>query len=151
MSALKFRNLDVSPGAPVETWPFEGVLAALERGTLPDWQRLATAIDAEPWGKVAYYVSEALKVSQPYGVAPLMEAVVERARERAERSERAEVVERLNELLRRSGLDKQTFARWAGTSASRLSTYLTGKVVPSAALMVRMERLAVRCRAKSGT
>ena len=41
---LKFRNLNASPEDPVETWPFEGVLAAVERGTLPDWRRLAQAI-----------------------------------------------------------------------------------------------------------
>jgi hypothetical protein len=142
MSALKFRNLDVGPDAPVESWPFEGVLAAIERGTLPDWQRLAAAIDAEPWGRVARYVSDALEIAQPYGITEVMQAVIERARERAEHAERSEVAARLSEFVRRSGLDKQTFAQRAGTSASRLSTYLSGKVSPSAALMVRMEKLA---------
>jgi hypothetical protein len=42
-SAPKFRNIAASPSDPVETWPFEGILAAVERGTLPDWRRLATA------------------------------------------------------------------------------------------------------------
>ena len=139
MSALRFRNLDVSPEEPVEDWPFEGVVTAIERGALPDWQRLAAAINAEPWGQVARYVTEALQVVRPYGVAPLMECVVERARTRAER---AEVARRVAGLLARSGLSRQAFAERLGTSASRLSTYLTGRVVPSAALLVRMERLA---------
>ena len=39
-TALRFRNIDASPDDPVETWPFEGILAAVERGTLPDWRRL---------------------------------------------------------------------------------------------------------------
>ena len=142
MSALRFRNLDVSPEVPVEDWPFEGVVTAIERGTLPDWQRLAAAINAEPWGQVAHYVAEALQVVRPYGVAPLMESVIERARTRAERSERAEVAQRVAGLLARSGLSRQAFAQRLGTSASRLSTYLTGRVVPSAVLLVRMERLA---------
>ena len=142
MSALRFRNLDVSPEVPVEDWPFEGVVTAIERGTLPDWQRLAAAINAEPWGQVAHYVAEALQVVRPYGVAPLMESVIERARTRAERSERAEVAQRVARLLARSGLSRQAFAQRLGTSASRLSTYLTGRVVPSAVLLVRMERLA---------
>lgn len=51
-TALKFRNITASPEDPVETWPFEGVLAAVERGTLPDWRRLARAIQADPWGPV---------------------------------------------------------------------------------------------------
>ena len=30
-TALKFRNIEASPDDPVETWPFEGILAAVER------------------------------------------------------------------------------------------------------------------------
>ena len=52
MSALKFRNITASVDDPVETWPFEGVLAAVERGTLPDWRRMAAVIRADPWGPV---------------------------------------------------------------------------------------------------
>ena len=48
-TALKFRNITASPDDPVDTWPFEGILAAVERGTLPDWRRLAAAIRADPW------------------------------------------------------------------------------------------------------
>lgn len=33
---------------PGSTWPFEGILAAIERGTLPDWRRLAASIRADP-------------------------------------------------------------------------------------------------------
>ena len=33
MSALRFRNITASVDDPVETWPFEGILAAVERGT----------------------------------------------------------------------------------------------------------------------
>ena len=78
-TALKFRNVDASPDDPVETWPFEGILAAVERGTLPDWARLATAIRADPWGPVAQQVLEAVHLSRPYGTAELLEAVVARA------------------------------------------------------------------------
>ena len=36
------------------------------------------------------------------------------------------------------------FAEAAGTSTSRLSTYLNAKVTPSATMLVRMERVAAR-------
>jgi hypothetical protein len=88
---LKFRNIIASPDDPVETWPFEGVLAAVERGTLPDWRRLARAIQADPWGPVAQQVLEAVQLSRPYGTTELLEGVVNRAREVAADSERAEV------------------------------------------------------------
>jgi DNA-binding transcriptional regulator YiaG len=142
-TALKFRNVDASPDDPVETWPFEGILAAVERGTLPDWDRLATAIRADPWGPVAQQVLEAVHLSRPYGTTELLEAVVARARQLAINSERDTVAAEVRDLAGRSGLSKQDFAERIGTSRSRLSTYLSGKVVPSATLMVRMRRVAL--------
>jgi hypothetical protein len=141
-TALKFRNIDASPDDPVETWPFEGILAAVERGTLPDWRRLAAAIRADPWGPVAQQVLEAIGLSHPYGTAELLEGVVARARELAIDSEREEVASEVRDLVVRSGLSKQDFAERIGTSRSRLSTYMSGKVVPSATLIIRMRRAA---------
>lgn len=80
VSRLKFRNIDTSPDDPVETWPFEGVLAAVERGSLPDWRRLATAIVADPWGGVAKQVEEAMDLAEtPYSL-PFLESAVRNAR-----------------------------------------------------------------------
>jgi DNA-binding transcriptional regulator YiaG len=141
-TALKFRNIEASPEDPVETWPFEGILAAVERGTLPDWRRLAKAINADPWGPVAQQVIEALSLSRPYGTAELLEGVVSRAREEAADSERHAVAAEIRNLVDRSGLSRQDFAKRIGTSRSRLSTYISGQVVPSAALMVRIRRVA---------
>lgn len=149
-TTLKFRNITASPEDPVETWPFEGVLAAVERGTLPDWRRLAQAIQADPWGPVAQQVLEAVRLSRPYGTTELLEGVVARARELAAGSERAEVAAEVRGLLSASGLSQQDFAERVGTSRSRLSTYLSGKVVPSAALIVRMRRAARHCAARRG-
>jgi DNA-binding transcriptional regulator YiaG len=141
-TALRFRNVTTSPDDPAETWPFEGVLAAVERGTLPDWRRLAKAIRVDPWGPVARQVLEAIRLSRPYGTAELLEGAVERARTLAADAERAEVAAEVSGLVRRSGLSQHDFAARMGTSGSRLSTYQSGKVVPSAALMVRMRRVA---------
>ena len=146
-TALKFRNVTASPDDPVDTWPFEGILAAVERGTLPDWRRLAVAIRADPWGPVAQQVLEAVRLSRPYGTAELLEGVVHRARKLATDSEREDVASEVRSLVGRSGLSKQNFAERIGTSRSRLSTYLSGKVVPSASLMVRMRRVALRASA----
>jgi len=142
MTALKFRNVSASPEDPVERWPFEGVLAAVERGTLPDWRRLAVSIRADPWGPVAQQVIEAVSLSHPYGTTELLQGVVSRARLQAADSERAEVASEVRKLVEESGLSRQDFADRIGTSRSRLSTYIAGKVVPSASLMVRMRRVA---------
>jgi predicted XRE-type DNA-binding protein len=137
-TALKFRNVTASPDDPVETWPFEGILAAVERGTLPDWRRLAQAIAADPWGPVARQVLEAIQISRPYGTTELLEGAVALARKLAAAAERDQVASEIRELVGRSGLSRQEFADRIGTSRPRLSTYMAGKVTPSAALMVRM-------------
>ncbi len=99
-TALKFRNITASPDDPVDTWPFEGILAAVERGTLPDWRRLAAAIRADPWGPVAQQVLEAVRLSRPYGTAELLEGVVDRARKLAADSEREDVASEVREPRR---------------------------------------------------
>ena len=64
------------------------------------------------------------------------------ARARAAEDERREVAAEIRALLERSGLSRAAFAERIGTSVPRLSTYLSGKVTPSAALVVRMRRVA---------
>ena len=147
-TSLKFRNITASPDDPVDTWPFEGILAAVERGTLPDWRRLAATIRTDPWGPVAQQVLEAIRLARPYGTAELLEGVIAHARKVAADSEREDVASEVRHLVESSGLSKRDFAERIGTSRSRLSTYISGKVVPSAALMVRMRRVALQA---SGT
>jgi DNA-binding transcriptional regulator YiaG len=141
VSALAFRNVDASPDEPVSEWPLEAIQTALERGGLSHWRRLAAAIRAQPWGPIARQVEEVLTYSRPYGVAELMERVIADARDDAAADERATVAADVARLIERSGLSRAEFAALVGTSTSRLSTYVTAKVTPSAALMLRMSRL----------
>lgn len=53
----------------------------------------------------------------------------------------AEVMALLREAVAASGLSQAAFARALGTSAPRLSTYLTGDTRPSAQFLVRARRL----------
>jgi DNA-binding transcriptional regulator YiaG len=141
---LAFRNLTITPDAPVSQWPTEAVQAALERGDLADWHRIVAAIQADPWGRTARQVEEVLSHSRPYGVTEAMRTVLSRARQRAEANERAAVAAEIREAVERSGLSQAEFASRIGTSASRLSTYASGKVTPSATLLLRIRRVAVR-------
>jgi DNA-binding transcriptional regulator YiaG len=142
MTSLSFRNVDASPSEPVSTWPQEAVQTALERGSLSSWRSLAAEIQAQPWGPVARRVEEVLSHSRPYGVAEAMESVIARARRTSEESERRAVAAEVRELVDTSRLTRAEFASRIGTSTSRLSTYVTGRVTPSAALLVRMRRVA---------
>lgn len=144
MSRLRFRNIDADPGDPVATWPTEGFIAALERGELSDWRRIAAEVRRDPWGPAARRLEDALAVTQPYGVGPLMVRLLTDARRDREVEERSEVSARVRAYLERSGLKRSEFASSVGTSESRLSTYLSGKVAPSSTLLVRMERVAGR-------
>lgn len=84
---LRFRNIDARVEDPVTTWPQEALLAALERGSLHDWRRIAAEIRREPWGGVAPAVEEILTPALPYGVAPLMRRVISTARSLIEQLE----------------------------------------------------------------
>lgn len=142
MSPLAFRNVDASPSDPVSDWPLEAIQTALERGGLSDWRRLGAAIQEHPWGDVARRVERVLAHSRPYGVAKMMEGLIDQARRRREAEEREIVAARVRESISASGLSRTEFASRIGTSPSRLSTYATGKVTPSAALMLRIRGVA---------
>ncbi len=146
MSTLAFRNVNASPRDPISSWPVEAIQTALERGGLSDWRRLAAEIRDQPWGTVARQVEAILSYSRPYGVDKAMERVISNARNAAEATEREMVATEVNELIRASGLSRAEFASGMGTSPSRLSTYATGKVVPSAALILRMRRVSTSLR-----
>jgi DNA-binding transcriptional regulator YiaG len=86
-------------------------------------------------------------MARPYGTSELLTAVVERARKEAADTEREQVAGEIRDLVARSGLSQQDFALRLGTSRPRLSTYMSGKVTPSAALMLRMHRVAAQAQA----
>ena len=49
---LKFRNINISPEDPVETWGVEGILIAFERGCINDWRKIWKAIYIDKSKKV---------------------------------------------------------------------------------------------------
>jgi DNA-binding transcriptional regulator YiaG len=145
-STLVFRNVDVNVTDPVETWPVEAMATALARGGLSDWRRVLSAIRREPWGSVARVVEQVLTYERPYGTAELFESGIARARASAEAAERQAVAQQMQVLVRSSGLTQAEFASRLGTSRSRLSTYLSGRVVPSATLLLRAQRVSAMAR-----
>lgn len=142
-----FRNVEGDPETDPAAWPYEAIVSTIERGTLRDWLPLIAAIERAPWGAVARQVEDYLAYATPYGVGPLLARTVTRARARAERSERDEVARRVRAALARTGATQARFADEVGTSRSRLSTYCSGTVVPSAAMLVRIERAGKRLAA----
>lgn len=146
---LRFRHVDADPCDPVDTWPYEALVTAVERGSLGDWRRVAAVIYADPYGEVSRSVEDYLGYAEPTGQAALFRLVVDGARAALEDEERAEVARRVRAAVAASGLSRREFAAAVGTSASRLSTYCSAKVTPSAALLLRMEAVSAR-RAAAG-
>lgn len=141
---LSLRNVDVDPSTPVEEWPHEAIVTLIERGSVTDWARLTATLKADPWGPAARSAEECLSYERPPGVTGVIERALARARQEAEQAERAAVAVHVEALVSESGLSLAEFASRIGTSRSRLSTYRSGRVTPSAALLLRMERLVAR-------
>ncbi|MBI1844133.1 MAG: helix-turn-helix transcriptional regulator [Actinobacteria bacterium] len=137
---VQFRNVDASPLDDITTWPYEALVTAVDRGLVSDWQPIFVEIRRRPWGPVARRVERYIAYRDGDGVSKLFAMAIERARTRADHAYRAAVAERVRTAVERSGLTRAQFADLVGTSASRLSTYLNGKVVPSAAMLIRIER-----------
>jgi predicted XRE-type DNA-binding protein len=138
--AVRFRNVDASPTDDVESWPYEALVTVIDRGLVPDWQPVFAQIRRSPWGSTARRVERYLTYREPDGAGTLFSLAIDAARVAAEQADRSEVSERIRAALDRSGLTKAEFAELVGTSPSRLSTYLSGKVTPSAAMLLRIER-----------
>lgn len=141
---VDFRNVDASPSDDVRTWPYEALVAVVDRGLVSDWQPIFAELRRSPWGRVARRVERYLSYRDSDGVGTLFSLAIERARADAHGADRADVAARLRHAVSRSGLTNAEFAQLVGTSASRLSTYLSGRVTPSAAMLVRIERAATR-------
>jgi len=135
---LQFRNVTVSPEDSVEAWGFEGVLSAIERGDLSHWRQLARKIRQDPWGQVANWTQAAIDtpVNEDAPLGRSSRLMLARILASA-RDPKLEVAQNLRFAVARSGLTQAAFARRLGTSPSRLSTYLSGKVMPSAEFVLR--------------
>lgn len=139
--SVAFRNVDASPTDPVATWPYEAIATVIERGLVTDWRPLLSEMRTRPHGRVARMVEAYVDRAEVDGATRLFRLALDDARRREDDADRAEVAARVRECIAASGLTAARFAAEIGTSASRLSTYATGRVTPSAALLVRMQRV----------
>lgn len=79
--ALRFRNLTITPDDPVEEWGVEGLLAAIDRGDLTHWQRIAAAVTAEPRGHVANDLAVAIDLAEFEDSATVLRQVLQKAQD----------------------------------------------------------------------
>jgi hypothetical protein len=141
MPELRFRNIDASPEDHVSTWGVEGLLTALERGDATHWTKIVAAYRKDPFADVALDITQAINLCSDPGVAAAMVTACAQAKTDFENEERVDLSKRLRDLVARSGLNTAAFAERMGTSRTRLSSYLNARVVPSAVLLARAERI----------
>lgn len=122
------------------------LLEAFASGDVPLWRRLVAAALAEPWaGRVDEHLA-LLDQQQRPSEFESVRALAEMARRIAEEDERRAVADHIRTTIAGTGLTQREFASLVGTSPSRLSTYVTGSVTPSAAMLLRINRMAKRVR-----
>jgi len=136
---VAFRNLTTTWNDPIDLWPYEAVVTTMERGLVSDWQPILQDLRKRPFGRIASYVAHYAQDPGDKASAAFFLEALHRARAAQEQTERDEVVRRIRQAIEVSGLSQAEFAKAMGTSGSRLSTYLSGQVTPSASLLVRME------------
>ena len=138
--SLAFRSVDAAFADAVQTWPYEALVETMERGLIGDWMPILDELRTAPWGVVARQVQRWASGATEEPAAAFFSLAIDRVRQRAEAAERAEVVRRVRGAIERSGVTAAEFALLVGTSASRMSTYANGRVMPSAAMLLRIER-----------
>ncbi|MEZ2390656.1 helix-turn-helix domain-containing protein [bacterium RCC_150] len=67
--------------------------------------------------------------------------ILDRAVKASDAADQSVAADELREAFQHSGLSRAEFAHRMGTSQSRLSTYLSGKVTPSSVVLMRARRL----------
>lgn len=80
VSSLRFRNVDADPDDDVSTWPYEALVTAIDRGSLPDWRRVIAEIRRAPHGQVAQRIDRFLAYRPADAVSTLFSLAIERAR-----------------------------------------------------------------------
>lgn len=138
---LVLTDVDPSKPGPLLTTP-EEVIRVWDHGGLRAWRGQVAIVASNPWAPYGNELKElALAADRPAPVHAIDEAV-KVYRSRFERRERELVAREIRQLVAMSGLSQREFAAMAGTSASRLSTYVNGLVTPSATMMVRIRRVS---------
>ncbi|MCR1784587.1 helix-turn-helix domain-containing protein [Nocardioides carbamazepini] len=146
--ALVLHDVESVPSAtPVRT--VGQLLALLARGSVAEWRAHLGIVAASPWGPYAHELLRLAERSRSPQAQAVVEQAVARCRERREASERALVARDIKACIVRAGISQREFAAHVGTSPSRLSTYVTGAVVPSAAMLLRIRRVSRLLRDRS--
>ncbi len=137
--ALLREGIDLDQHLPVIRSQSE-LVGVVDGGSVLEWRHHLAMIGASPWSPYSRHIVELAKKADRPEVAALVREFTAVCREHNKEREREQVAEEVRRLVSASGASQRQFAHWVGTSPSRLSTYISGSVTPSASMMLRMKR-----------
>ena len=133
----------IRPGAGATPDTPAAALRALDsHHDLADWRLVLAPVAHLPWSPDTLRFAAVVRELGREDVAAEVIAIRELCQLLQEERDRRAVADRIRHHVESSGMTQRDFAAWVGTSGSRLSTYLSGKVTPSAAMVLRIQRAA---------
>jgi len=126
----------------------EQLLDLLEHGNASRWRAALLPLIESPWGPYGQHIVRLTRDADLPAVAAVLEECRKVYQQRQEQRERDAIAREIRRLVAISGLTQRQFSAQIGTSPSRLSTYVNGRVIPSAAMLLRIRRVAQAQRSK---
>lgn len=118
------------------------LLDLVHHGNARRWRAALLPLIESPWGPYGEHVVKLCKEADLAAVGDVLQECRKVYQHRQEQRERDAIAREIRRLVAISGLTQRQFASQIGTSPSRLSTYVNGRVVPSAAMLLRIRRVA---------
>jgi DNA-binding transcriptional regulator YiaG/DNA-binding transcriptional ArsR family regulator len=120
----------------------EQLMDLIHHGNARRWRAALLPLIESPWGPYGEHIVRLAKDAGHDAIAELLQDCRKDFRTRQEQRERDAIAREIRRLVAISGLTQRQFAAQIGTSPSRLSTYVNGRVIPSAAMLLRIRRVA---------
>lgn len=118
------------------------LLDLVHHGNARRWRAALLPLIESPWGPYGEHVVQLCSDADMPELADVLEECRTVYQQRQEEREREAIAREIRRLVAISGLTQRQFASQIGTSPSRLSTYVNGRVTPSAAMLLRIRRVA---------
>ena len=120
----------------------EQLMDLVHHGNARRWRAALLPLIESPWGPYGEHIVALTKEAQLDVITEVLQECRKVYRHRQEQRERDAIAREIRRLVAISGLTQRQFAAQIGTSPSRLSTYVNGRVIPSAAMLLRIRRVA---------
>lgn len=113
------------------------------------WRVLLTPLLTAPWSGRADQLQREVAASGDAWLVRLLDGCSVVIRELQAEWDRQAIAREIRRLVASSGVTQRDFSALVGTSQSRFSTYINGRVTPSATMMLRISRTARTLRERA--